>query len=73
MICNAFSYCFYLERGGSHKMSSSKAPVGGSSSLLSMSWTQNRCKRIRTIFTTEQLQRLEEQFERQQYMVGTER
>lgn len=32
-----------------------------------------RGKRIRTIFTAEQLKRLEEQFERQQYMVGTER
>ena len=30
-------------------------------------------KRIRTIFTTEQLQSLEQQFERQQYMVGSER
>ncbi|XP_046562735.1 homeobox protein MOX-2-like [Haliotis rubra] len=30
-------------------------------------------KRVRTIFTPEQLERLEEEFERQQYMVGTER
>lgn len=30
-------------------------------------------KRIRTIFTTEQLQSLEQQFEKQQYMVGSER
>ncbi|ESO01308.1 hypothetical protein HELRODRAFT_153780, partial [Helobdella robusta] len=30
-------------------------------------------KRIRTIFTTEQLQSLEKQFEQQQYMVGSER
>ncbi|XP_030048406.1 homeobox protein not2 [Microcaecilia unicolor] len=32
-----------------------------------------KCKRIRTIFTNEQLARLEEEFARQQYMVGTER
>jgi hypothetical protein len=30
-------------------------------------------KRVRTIFTPEQLERLEQEFERQQYMVGTER
>lgn len=30
-------------------------------------------KRIRTIFTPEQLERLESEFERQQYMVGPER
>jgi hypothetical protein len=30
-------------------------------------------KRIRTIFTTEQLERLETEFEKQQYMVGNER
>ncbi|GBP36231.1 Homeobox protein not2 [Eumeta japonica] len=32
-----------------------------------------RNKRIRTIFTPEQLERLEAEFERQQYMVGPER
>ncbi|XP_034837863.1 uncharacterized protein [Maniola hyperantus] len=32
-----------------------------------------RSKRIRTIFTPEQLERLEAEFERQQYMVGPER
>lgn len=30
-------------------------------------------KRVRTIFTPEQLERLEAEFERQQYMVGPER
>ena len=30
-------------------------------------------KRVRTIFTQEQLDRLEKEFEKQQYMVGTER
>jgi hypothetical protein len=30
-------------------------------------------KRIRTIFTTEQLEKLEGEFEKQQYMVGSER
>lgn len=38
---------------------------GGKSSLKS--------KRVRTIFTPEQLERLEAEFERQQYMVGPER
>ena len=38
-------------------------------------WTfkQGKPKRIRTIFTPEQLERLEKEFERQQYMVGAER
>lgn len=34
---------------------------------------QGRTKRVRTIFTPEQLERMEIEFERQQYMVGTER
>ncbi|KOB77975.1 Uncharacterized protein OBRU01_00407 [Operophtera brumata] len=34
---------------------------------------RSRSKRIRTIFTPEQLERLEAEFERQQYMVGPER
>jgi len=33
----------------------------------------NKSKRVRTIFTPEQLERLEAEFERQQYMVGPER
>ncbi|KAF0765156.1 homeobox protein engrailed-like ceh-16 [Aphis craccivora] len=32
-----------------------------------------KSKRVRTIFTPEQLERLEMEFERQQYMVGPER
>lgn len=39
--------------------------IKGKSSLKS--------KRVRTIFTPEQLERLEGEFERQQYMVGPER
>ncbi|KAL0808462.1 hypothetical protein ABMA28_012917 [Loxostege sticticalis] len=35
--------------------------------------SSGRSKRIRTIFTPEQLERLEAEFERQQYMVGPER
>ena len=34
---------------------------------------QGKPKRIRTIFTPDQLERLEKEFERQQYMVGAER
>nr|XP_027206297.1 grpE protein homolog, mitochondrial-like [Dermatophagoides pteronyssinus] len=35
--------------------------------------TLNKSKRVRTIFTPEQLERLENEFEKQQYMVGTGR
>jgi hypothetical protein len=35
--------------------------------------TKKKSKRIRTIFTTEQLEKLEMEFEKQQYMVGSER
>ncbi len=35
--------------------------------------SKTKFKRIRTIFTTEQLERLEAEFEKQQYMVGNER
>ena len=34
---------------------------------------RHRTKRVRTIFTPEQLERLEHEFQRQQYMVGPER
>jgi hypothetical protein len=34
---------------------------------------KNKPKRIRTIFTPEQLERLESEFDKQQYMVGNER
>ncbi|NXK46200.1 NOT2 protein, partial [Chauna torquata] len=33
----------------------------------------SKAKRVRTIFTSDQLARLEKEFARQQYMVGTER
>ncbi len=35
--------------------------------------SKTKFKRIRTIFTTEQLEKLEAEFEKQQYMVGSER
>lgn len=34
---------------------------------------KSKSKRVRTIFTPDQLEKLETEFERQQYMVGTER
>ncbi|XP_073963836.1 uncharacterized protein [Choristoneura fumiferana] len=40
---------------------------------ISCTTSSGRSKRIRTIFTPEQLERLEAEFERQQYMVGPER
>lgn len=36
-------------------------------------WKQEKPKRIRTIFTPEQLERLEKEFAEQQYLVGFER
>lgn len=48
----------------------------GRSDLSNKSKTQSstlKSKRVRTIFTPEQLERLEAEFERQQYMVGPER
>lgn len=40
---------------------------------LSAPSTSPRAKRVRTIFSAEQLERLESEFARQQYMVGPER
>lgn len=40
---------------------------------VSKSKSSLKSKRVRTIFTPEQLERLEAEFERQQYMVGPER
>jgi len=36
-------------------------------------WSNEKPKRMRTIFTVEQLERLEREFTRQQYMVGGQR
>lgn len=44
-----------------------------SDSKSSSSKSSMKSKRVRTIFTPEQLERLEAEFERQQYMVGPER
>ncbi|CAL1300625.1 unnamed protein product [Larinioides sclopetarius] len=52
------------------KSSSSTKPT---SSQKSPPHGTGKMKRIRTIFTPEQLERLETEFERQQYMVGPER
>lgn len=52
-------------------------PVRGNLKHVSSNVLQNKksckSKRVRTIFTPEQLERLEAEFERQQYMVGPER
>ncbi|KAM4809635.1 homeobox protein notochord-like [Rhinophrynus dorsalis] len=47
----------------------------GNSPMNPLSWRTGPCKmkRIRTVFTPEQLERLEKEFLKQQYMVGTER
>nr|CAI5855929.1 unnamed protein product [Callosobruchus analis] len=49
---------------------SSSSSSGG---VLQQSKKSCKNKRVRTIFTPEQLERLEAEFERQQYMVGPER
>lgn len=41
--------------------------------LINTSMCQSKSKRVRTIFTPDQLEKLETEFERQQYMVGPER
>ncbi|XP_047116041.1 homeobox protein EMX2-like [Schistocerca piceifrons] len=46
---------------------------GGAGSSEGRKQSAGKCKRVRTIFTPEQLERLEAEFERQQYMVGPER
>ncbi|KAG8231835.1 hypothetical protein J437_LFUL008606 [Ladona fulva] len=51
----------------------SKCGKGGSGSSSSSGQGTAKTKRVRTIFTPEQLERLEAEFERQQYMVGPER
>ncbi|XP_041968152.1 homeobox protein GBX-2-like [Aricia agestis] len=55
-----------LRAGGGAQLKPRPHPMTCSSS-------SGRSKRIRTIFTPEQLERLEAEFERQQYMVGPER
>uniref|UniRef100_A0A182PQV4 Homeobox domain-containing protein n=1 Tax=Anopheles epiroticus TaxID=199890 RepID=A0A182PQV4_9DIPT len=45
----------------------------GKKTAMSSSAASLKSKRVRTIFTPEQLERLEAEFERQQYMVGPER
>ncbi|KAJ2939948.1 hypothetical protein O0L34_g6653 [Tuta absoluta] len=55
------------------KPSSAQIKTSRSHSLSCSSNNSGRSKRIRTIFTPEQLERLETEFERQQYMVGPER
>ncbi|KAF5301000.1 hypothetical protein FQR65_LT08983 [Abscondita terminalis] len=54
---------------------SSRHPVRGLKHLPTGVMNKKSCKskRVRTIFTPEQLERLEAEFERQQYMVGPER
>uniref|UniRef100_A0A8C5WIR7 Homeobox domain-containing protein n=1 Tax=Leptobrachium leishanense TaxID=445787 RepID=A0A8C5WIR7_9ANUR len=49
-------------------------PPGNCAMEMQASWKKSlKMKRVRTVFTTEQLERLEREFQKQQYMVGTER
>ncbi|XP_049813703.1 homeobox protein BarH-like 2 [Schistocerca nitens] len=52
---------------------SASGEKGGAGSSEGRKQSAGKCKRVRTIFTPEQLERLEAEFERQQYMVGPER
>ncbi|XP_054168651.1 homeobox protein Hox-D3-like [Oppia nitens] len=52
---------------------SSDATKPEDSAVVMKCRTQSKSKRVRTIFTPEQLDKLEAEFERQQYMVGPER
>ncbi|XP_018571857.1 T-cell leukemia homeobox protein 1 [Anoplophora glabripennis] len=60
-----------------HGCPPSRQTIRGSLKHVSSNVLQNKksckSKRVRTIFTPEQLERLEAEFERQQYMVGPER
>ncbi|XP_064483555.1 homeobox protein goosecoid-2-like [Ornithodoros turicata] len=49
------------------------APVSNEQTSPEQNSRRKKGKRVRTIFTAEQLERLEAEFERQQYMVGPER
>lgn len=60
-----YLFCFLVVK----LLGQEKSGGGGSSSVQS----SGKSKRVRTIFTAEQLERLEGEFSRQQYMVGPER
>ncbi|KAH3789762.1 homeobox protein HEX homolog pha-2-like [Dreissena polymorpha] len=64
------AYIQQTESPGQLEKCESKSPPA----LPQSTWSkQSKGKRVRTIFTPEQLERMEAEFERQQYMVGTER
>ncbi|XP_013405916.1 homeobox protein Nkx-6.3 [Lingula anatina] len=64
----------YLSSAHNGFRSALNLPKGKADMKSSVSeWKQNKSKRVRTIFTPEQLERLEAEFEKQQYMVGSER
>uniref|UniRef100_A0A182VR27 Homeobox domain-containing protein n=1 Tax=Anopheles minimus TaxID=112268 RepID=A0A182VR27_9DIPT len=58
---------------GHHGQNHNREKFKGKKTALSSSAASLKSKRVRTIFTPEQLERLEAEFERQQYMVGPER
>ena len=63
------SFCFSFLAEGSIVLST----IHAHDDNKPWNFKQGKPKRIRTIFTPEQLERLEKEFERQQYMVGAER
>jgi hypothetical protein len=83
---NNSSYADDTEDGSSDdgnihfESSSSSSPISSYALINQLQTNENlpihsksKFKRIRTIFTNEQLERLEAVFEKQQYMVGNER
>ncbi|XP_011505648.1 PREDICTED: homeobox protein unplugged-like [Ceratosolen solmsi marchali] len=59
--------------GGAKSLTAGSCSNGTNNSGNNVSGSGGKLKRVRTIFTAEQLERLEGEFARQQYMVGPER
>ena len=76
-FCLVFSFLFYLILVSSSSESDHSPYRSTSNKHLTNSHQginhKIKPKRIRTIFTPEQLERLESEFDKQQYMVGNER
>lgn len=71
-----WSYLFRIQtKSCIHRIIAARGLKHLSQSSAAAMQTKKNCKskRVRTIFTPEQLERLEAEFERQQYMVGPER
>lgn len=61
--------CVSGQENTGKSLSTSSCSNGSSNGINASSPTGSKLKRVRTIFTNEQLERLENEFARQQYMV----